>query len=139
MRENSDQKKIKVFMKTLAGKISEPVTVYFTGGATAVLLGTRSSTIDVDLTFEPDSDEVYRAIRDLKETLSMNIELASAGHFIPSLPGWEERNIFIEKINKVSYYHYDLYTQTLAKIERGWKLDLEDAKNFVKHSVNIEQ
>lgn len=139
MRENSDQKKVKAFMKALAERITAPVSVYFTGGATAVLLGTRASTIDVDVKFEPDAHEMYLAIRDLKETLHMNIELAAPDHFIPPLPWWKERNIFIEKINHVSYYHYDLYTQVLAKIERGWELDLKDARDFVKHSVDMEQ
>jgi hypothetical protein len=89
--------------------------------------------------FEPDIDEMYRVIRELKETLNMNIELAAPDQFIPPLPGWKERNIFIEKIGNVSFYHYDLYAQVLAKIERGWELDLLDAKNFVRHSVDLDQ
>lgn len=46
-------------MQALGGRISAPIAVYFTGGATAVLLGMRPSTIDVDLKFEPDIQEMY--------------------------------------------------------------------------------
>ena len=138
MRENSTQTKIKTFMGLLGKRISQPITVYFTGGATAVLLGFRTSTIDVDLKFEPDLQEMYQAIRHIKEEFNMNIELASPDHFVPPLPGWKERNIFIEKTGQVSFYHYDLYTQVLAKIERGWEVDLQDAKNFVRHSVEVD-
>ncbi len=126
-------------MEALGKQISQPITVYFVGGATAVLLGFRSSTIDVDLKFEPDLQEMYKAIRDIKEELNMNVELASPDHFIPPLPEWKERSIFIDRVGHVSFYHYDLYTQVLAKIERGWKLDLQDAENFVKYSVDMDQ
>lgn len=55
---------------------------YFAGGETAVLMGWRGSTIDVDLKFVPEQDAVFRAIRDLKEKLRINVELAALSDFI---------------------------------------------------------
>jgi hypothetical protein len=55
-----------------------------------------------------------------------NIELAAPDDFIPPLPGWEEWSIFIARRGKIDFYHYDLYAQALAKIERGHARDLAD-------------
>ena len=123
MRERSDLDKIDRLMQMMGEKISQPLSVYFVGGTTAVLLGFRLNTIDIDLKFEPDRDQAYQAIQELKESLHINIELASPDHFVPPLPGWQSRSLFIKKIGEVSFYHYDLYGQVLAKIERGWEMD----------------
>jgi hypothetical protein len=50
-----------------------------------VLEGWRDSTIDVDLRFEPESDELMRALPALQDRLGINIELASPPDFIPEL------------------------------------------------------
>jgi hypothetical protein len=62
------------------------VRVYLVGGATAVLLGWRATTIDVDLVMRPEDDTLLRAIPGLKEELQVNVELASPLDFIPSRP-----------------------------------------------------
>lgn len=100
-------------------------------GATAVLVGWRNSTIDVDLKFEPHSDELFRSLPKRKEQLQINVELASPDDFIPQLPGWEERSKFIETLGKVSFYHYDFYSQAIAKIERGHDHDLKDVEAMI--------
>jgi hypothetical protein len=45
-------------MKALGASVKAPGRVFLAGGASAVLLGWRSSTIDVDLKIIPDSDEI---------------------------------------------------------------------------------
>jgi len=40
----------------------------------------------------PPPDELLRALPALKESLGVNIELASPPDFIPELPGWRERS-----------------------------------------------
>lgn len=45
-------------MEALGAAADSPARVYFTGGATAVLLGWRPSTIDVEVKFLPDHDVV---------------------------------------------------------------------------------
>lgn len=74
-------------MRVLGQKARHEARVYFTGGTTAVLLGWRDSTVDVDLRFEPELDELFRALPEIKEKFQINIELASPSDFIPSLPG----------------------------------------------------
>lgn len=108
------------------------VRVYFTGGTTAVLLGWRDSTVDIDLRFHPEPDELFRAIPDLKERLQINVELAAPSDFIPELPGWEDRCQFITREGKVNFFHYDPYSQALAKIERDHSQDKRDVASMFK-------
>jgi len=105
--------------------------VYLTGGATAVLLGWRPSTIDVDLKLVPEHDALLRAIPALKETLHINVELASPADFIPVAPGWEDRSPFVADVGRLSFYHFDLYAQALAKVERGHAQDLGDVRELL--------
>jgi hypothetical protein len=76
--------------------------------------------------FVPEQDALYRALPRLKEELQLNVEIANPAHFIPELPQWQERSLFIERRGRASYYHYDPYAQALAKIVRGHAKDLAD-------------
>jgi hypothetical protein len=77
MREQVTADRLKEFMKALATSAEAPARVYLVGGATAVLLGWRKSTIDVNLKLTPQRDEILRCLPALKERLQINIELAS--------------------------------------------------------------
>lgn len=92
MRPPVDEPRLRQLARELGRIEREPVRVYLTGGSTAVLERWRESTIDVDLRFEPDADDLLRALPALKERLQVNIELASPPDFIPELPatasGW---------------------------------------------------
>lgn len=107
------------------------VRVFLVGGATAVLMGWRPTTIDVDFVMRPEDDALFRAMPALKQTLQLNLELASPGDFIPVLPGWEDRGIFIAQTGRVTFFHYELYAQALAKVERGHRQDLEDVREML--------
>jgi len=135
MREVADTVKIHRFMNALAQTTTTPVQVYFTGGATAVLIGWRASTIDVDIHLIPDDDRLLRGIPRLKDDLQINVELACPAHFIPELPGWQERSCFIDKEGSLSFFHYDFYAQALAKIERGHSLDLSDVEAMIQRGL----
>lgn len=135
MRQPVTISRLQEFMKALAGVAKKPGQVYLVGGATSVLMGWRSSTIDVDLKFVPEADEVLRSLPALKERLRINIELASPGDFIPELPGWQERSRFVQQEGKLSFYHYDFYAQALAKIERGHSRDLQDVGELIKNRL----
>ena len=126
MRRPVDEPRLRRFMEALGLAAAGPARVYFTGGATAVLLGWREATVDIDLAMEPDDDQLYRAIPGLKDSLEVNVELTSPTDFIPELPGWRERSLFITSEGQVDFHHYDFYAQGLAKIERGHALDLVD-------------
>ena len=121
-------------MRALGHDVRHPARVYFTGGATAVLHGWRASTIDVDLKLVPD-DEILRAIPGLKERLAMNIELAAPDDFIPVRKGWEERSVFVAQEGPLTFFHFDLVAQALAKIERGHRQDTDDVQEILARGL----
>jgi len=135
MREIATSPRIKEFMRRLGDAAIVDTKIYLTGGATAVLFGWRDTTIDVDLKIIPESDEIFRALPALKESLRLNVELASPDMFIPALPGWESRSIFISREGKVDWYHYDPCGQALAKIERSHERDRGDVQEFIRRDL----
>ncbi len=122
-------------MEALGRESSGAGRVYVTGGGTAVLYGWRETTADIDLKLDPEPAGVFAAIRTVKDRLAVNIELASPDDFIPALPGWRDRSVFIERCGQVDFYHYDPYGQALAKIERGHERDLRDVHAMVKRGL----
>ena len=132
MRGLSGREQVERFMRALGQAVRHPTRVYLTGGASAVLLGWRETTIDIDLTFVPEADEIFQAIARLKDELGINVELVAPSHFIPPLAGWETRSAFIRQEGPVSYYHYDFYSQALAKIERAHAQDQRDVADMLK-------
>jgi hypothetical protein len=131
MRRPVDAERVRQFMRELGEEAEKDVRLYFTGGATAVLFGWRLSTVDVDVKLEPESDRIFRALPRIKEKLEINVELASPDQFIPELPGWQERSVFIAREGRLSFYHYDFYAQALAKIQRGHSRDLTDVRQMI--------
>src|SRR5450759_3786092 len=135
MRLPVDEASVRELARRLGRIAREPTRIYLTGGATAVLEGWRGSTIDVDLRFEPDVDEMLRALPSLKEDLGVNIQLASPPDFIPELPGWRERSVFVFREGRVHVHHFDFYSQALSKIERGFGQDLEDVGRMIERGL----
>ena len=131
MRREADQQRINRLLRELGRLTVEPTTLYLVGGATAVLAGWRDTTIDVDMRVEPERDTLLRALPELKERLSINIELASPIDFLPELPGWRERSPYVDQIGVLTVRHFDLYSQALAKLERGIGPDLDDVRAMV--------
>ena len=131
MRNITNSDKLADFMRLFGRAARSECRVYFTGGVTAVLMAWRDSTVDIDLRFEPESDELYRALPELKERLAINIELASPPDFIPEVPGWQERSLFIKREGKADFFHFDPYSQALVKIERGHDQDFPDVRSML--------
>lgn len=102
--------------------------VYLVGGASAVIVGWRDTTVDVDLKLDPEPAGVFTAIARAKDTLNINVELASPDDFMPALPDWRARSVFVARHGPVDFLHYDFYAQALAKIERGHEQDLSDVE-----------
>ena len=131
MRPEVDATRVREFMREFGRSTSEPARVYIVGGGTAVLRGWRAMTADLDIKCVSAVD-LGPVLSDLKQRLNLNIELASPDHFIPPLPGWEDRSEFIQRERKVDFFHFDLYSQALAKIERGFDRDLDDVAAMIK-------
>lgn len=119
-------------MQELAAAARSAGKVYLTGGATALLLGFREQTIDIDLKLDPEPEGAFEAIALLKNRLDLNVELASPDDFIPAAPGWRERSRHIVSLGRVEFFHYDFSLQALAKLERGHAQDLEDVRSLVR-------
>jgi hypothetical protein len=132
MRSETDRAKVEAFMTAFGHRVRGEGRIYLTGGATAVLFGWRPMTIDVDLKPDPEPPGCFEAIAALKEELDLNVELAAPDQFLPELPGWRERSLFIGRQGAVEFFHYDLYSQALAKIERGHARDLADLQAMAR-------
>ena len=124
-------------MDRLGRAASVPARVYLVGGASAVLVGWRLATIDVDLAIRPHDDALLRAIPAAKEELDINVELASPADFIPLPEGWEDRSPFIARRHLVSFHHFDFYSQALAKLERGHRQDIADVHAMQSHGLIV--
>lgn len=127
-RGTSNAAKVREFMRFVGDRAKGAGRVYLTGGASAVLVGWRSTTVDVDIKLDPEPPGVFDAIARAKEVLDMNVELAAPDDFIPALPDWRSRSVFIARHGPVAFLHYDFHAQALAKIERGHTQDLEDVE-----------
>jgi hypothetical protein len=135
MREELTRDRLISLMKELA-RTAPPdgnYRVYLLGGGTAVYLGWRRSSIDVDLF--SDQQDVFGDIQAIKERLNMNIEFARPEDFVPPLRGTLDRHVFIDTIGRISFYHYDPFAQLLSKVVRGFQRDLDDAKEFVRRGM----
>ena len=132
MREEVDIRKLQRFLAELGKAAKGLGRVYLTGGASALLIGWRAATIDVDLKFNPEPIGVFEAIPKLKNLLDINIELAAPDDFVPALPGWKERSSWIVTHNQVDFYHFDFYTQALSKIERNLSKDESDVTAMIE-------
>jgi len=127
--------RIRAFLARLGGAAREPATAYLTGGSTAVLLGWRDSTIDIDLKLVPDSVTLLRAIPRLKEELQVNVELASPDLFIPVPRHWEDRSPWETTEGMLTVRHFDLTAQAVAKLERGHGRDLDDVRAMLDRGL----
>jgi uncharacterized nucleotidyltransferase DUF6036 len=135
VREHADAERIRRFLHALGQAAEREGLCYLTGGATAVLLGWRPATLDVDITLDPDQDEVLRVVPRLKDELQINVELASPGDFIPLPAGWAERSMEAGHEGCLTFRHFDLYSQALAKLERGHALDREDVATMLSQGL----
>jgi hypothetical protein len=131
MRRPVDAARVREFLRALGSETREAARIYLTGGTTAVLEGWRESTIDIDLKMVPETDALFRAIAGLKESLEINVELAAPSDFIPELPGWQERCLFIAREGRIDFFHYDPYSQALSKLQRGHAKDQEDLRQMI--------
>ncbi len=62
MRAEADASRIREFLRRFGQEVRGPGTIYLTGGATALLLGWRQATLDVDLSMDPEPAGAFEAI-----------------------------------------------------------------------------
>src|SRR2546422_11452335 len=103
MRRRVTVEALHQFMRELAAAARSPGKIYFTGGATALLLGFREQTIDIDLKLDPEPEGVFEAIAQLKNRLNINIELAAPDDLIPRAADWRERSPAIASLGLLEF------------------------------------
>lgn len=130
MRPIADAAKVRAFMREVGKRARQAARVYMVGGSSAVLIGWRTSTADVDVRIVPDN-EILNLLPSIKQDLSLNVELAAPDEFIPALPQWETRSPWIVREGPVDFFHYDFYSQALAKVERAFARDLDDVRQMI--------
>jgi hypothetical protein len=138
MRALVDPSKIRHLMREIGRRARGPGRVYLVGGASALLEGWRSTTVDVDLKLDPEPAGIFEAIGEIKADLDVNIELSAPDQFLPPLPDWKERSVFIERQGEVDFFHYDFRAQALAKLARGYDRDRTDVRAMLERSLLTE-
>lgn len=128
MRPPVDPSKLRRLLETLGRRCQGPGKIYLTGGASALLIGWRQSTVDVDLKLDPEPAGAFEAIAHLKNELDVNVELASPDHFIPVPSDWRSHSPFIARHGKVGFHHFDFRAQALGKLARGHDRDVADVR-----------
>ncbi|MEM7126967.1 MAG: DUF6036 family nucleotidyltransferase [Chloroflexota bacterium] len=129
MRQRIDQQRIEQFLQRLGREFHRPGRIYLVGGTTMVYEGLRQQTLDIDLSIEVDDADhsaFIAIVRKLKNQLSMNIEEASPGDFIPLPSGHKDRSPYIGRSGQLDVFHFDLYSVALSKIDRSTGEDIAD-------------
>jgi hypothetical protein len=139
MRSSTTKERIEQLMRGLGTAVTSDGCIYFTGGVSAVLMGWREMTIDVDLKADPEPKGFFESLPRLKDQLDINIELASPDQFVPALPGWQARSPFIARHGRLDYHHYDFYGQALAKVERDHPRDRMDVASMIRDGLVIPE
>ena len=129
LRQKVDRERIKNFFKKLGRRFRQAGKIYLVGGTTLVFEQLREQTVDIDVVIEVSPKhhgQIIQAIRELKDDLSVNVEEASPGDFIPLPKGYQSRHQFVERFGLIDLFHFDLYSTALSKIERARTQDIED-------------
>lgn len=135
MRPDVDRARVIELMSELGRRLSAEHTLYLVGGSSAVVVGWRASTRDVDVRAEPDSDELLRILSELKQALDINIELASPLDFLPAIDGWQDHSPHVGSWGSLHVRHLDFRLQALAKLERGLDTDLADVRAMLDRDL----
>ena len=135
MRAETDKARLEAFMAALGNRVRGEGCVYLTGGATAVLHNWRPMTIDIDIKPDPEPPGLFEALALLKNELDINVELASPDQFIPAIPGWRERSLFIARHGLIHFFHYDPYGQALSKLQRRHDRDIRDVHSMLREGL----
>jgi hypothetical protein len=130
MRPNVNKQRIEQFLRNLARSYHKPGRIYLVGGAALVHAGVRTdATQDIDLTINAaDEDTLSEAIRQLKDSMRINVEFASPADFMPLPPQWEMHTRYIGRYGSLDVFYFDFYSIALSKIQRGSTRDINDVR-----------
>ncbi len=130
MRPNVNKQRIEQFLRNPARSYHKPGRIYLVGGAALVHAGVRTdATQDIDLTINAaDEDALSEAIRQLKDSMRINVKFASPADFMPLPPQWEMHARYIGRYGSLDVFYFDFYSIALSKIQRGSTRDINDVR-----------
>lgn len=137
-RDDVTRERLRELLDQLGRRFRKPARLYLSGGESLVWRGLRGTTRDVDVHYEvaPDHHGAFVGVlRELKENLSINIEEAYPGDFIPLPPGSEGRATFVERFGQVDVFLFDPYAIALSKISRGHDPDIQDVRAMLANGI----
>lgn len=137
MRPNVDKSQTENFLKNLGRAFRKPGRLYLVGGAALVHAGLRpGATQDIDVTVSSaNEDEMLDAIRQLKDTMKINVKFASPADFMPVPSQWEASARYIGRYGAIDVFYFDFYSIALSKIQRGSTRDINDVKLLLQQKV----
>src|SRR5258708_32318140 len=115
---NLTKEKLLKFLERLGASARTPGTCFITGGGSALLLGWRETTIDIDLKFDPEPAGVFDAIPGLKRDLHINVELAAPSDFLPPLKQWRGRGQGFREGGAVGGYPIAFFSTATSLLRR---------------------
>jgi hypothetical protein len=131
VRQPVDRRRIEEFLRALGERFRHPGRLLLVGGTTVVLRDLRAQTLDIDLSADIDPawrEEFVRVVRELKESLDVNVEEVSPAEFIPLPSGHESRSVYVGRFGELEVCHFDPYSTALSKVERGTEKDFADVR-----------
>jgi len=135
MRPPIDRLRVHYFLVKLGIEFRHPARLYLVGGTTLVYEGLREQSLDIDIDYEVGDEheaQFTQTIRRLKDEMQINVETASPGDFIPLPAGWKDRAKHVGRFGQVDVFHFDLYSTSLSKIERGREGDYQDVVTLLR-------
>jgi hypothetical protein len=129
---------IEAFLRRLGEQHRGMGRIYLVGGTSLVYEGFRQQTLDADLAFGADVqnlDHLIQTIRILKDQLDINVEEASPSDFIPLPAGYSNRHVYIGRFGQLDVFHFDWYSTALSKIARGREQDYHDVLSLLQQAV----
>ena len=137
MRPRVDKQQIEAFLKNLGRRFHKAGRLYLVGGAALVHMGIRAGTME-DIYVEvqsADEDKLVETIRQLKESMQVNIEFASPADFIPVPGQWELSAHYVGRYGMIDVFYFDFYSIALSKIQRGSTRDINDVRLLIQQGV----
>lgn len=137
-RGRVDASRLDAFLEALGREWRRPARIVIGGGASMIRRGLRAATLDIDLEYDvaPADDAAFTAVlARLKESVPVNVELASPRDFLPLPAGAEGRQEWIARHGAVDVYLADPVSLALSKLARGHERDLDDVHALLSAGV----
>lgn len=139
-RRDVDASALDAFLDGVGRRVRDPVRLYIAGGAEAVILGIRPTTLDIDVTLDADDPQAERraerVVEDVAERVGVVVEWSDPTMFLP-IPRAAalKRSPWHRTVGQVRVHQFDLVSVALGKIGRGTERDLADVDAYLDRGL----